>query len=222
MNAHFNRSTIRHHRGFLALAAAVALFSSGCLATRGYVGTQVTETETRIEERVEGVETQVEENQTEIAEQGERLEVQEKRLDEMSDTAREALGRAISAGKLAEGKLIHETVLTDEDVQFGVSSANLGDLARAALADLAAKLKAEDANVYLEIQGHTDSTGEAEYNHRLGERRAEAARATLNGEHGIPLHRISVISYGETRPIADNSTALGRSQNRRVTIVVLK
>ena len=222
MNAKFE-STSLPKSGLKTLAVvASALLAGGCLATRGYVESQVTETETRIEERVEGVETQVEENQTAIAEQGERLEVQEKRLDEMSDTAREALGRAIAAGKLAEGKLIYETVLTDEDVQFGVDSVDLGDLARAALADLADKLKAENANIYLEIQGHTDSTGDAEYNRRLGERRAEAARATLNGEHGIPLHRISVISYGETRPIADNSTAVGRSQNRRVTIVVLK
>jgi peptidoglycan-associated lipoprotein len=215
MSANFERSA-------LASVVMASLLCGGCLATRGYVGTQVTETETRVEERVEGVETQVEENQTEIAVQGERLEVQEKRLDEMSDTAREALGRAIAAGVLAEGKLIHETVLTDEDVQFGVSSADLGDMARAAIADLANKLKAEDANIYIEIQGHTDSTGNPEYNLRLGERRAEAVRATLNGEHSIPLHRISVISYGETRPIADNSTAAGRSQNRRVAIVVLQ
>lgn len=206
----------------LMLVSSSALLMTGCLATRGYVGTQITETETRVVEQIEGVEAQVEENQTQIGEQVERLDVQEKRLDEMSDTAREALGRAIAAGKLAEGKLIHETVLTDEEVHFGVDAAQLSEWARAAIADLANQLKAEDANIYIEIQGHTDSTGNESYNLRLGERRAEAVRALFSGEHQIPLHRISVISYGESRPIADNSTLIGRSQNRRVTIVVLK
>ena len=201
---------------------AVALLTGGCLATRGYVGTQVGESETRTEERVEGVETQVEENQTHIEDQGEKLEQHEKRLDEMSDTSREALARAIAAGKLAEGKLLYEAVLTDDEVQFGVSAAHLSEPAKAAVSDLAAALREENANIFLEIQGHTDSTGSGEYNLKLGERRAEAVRAHLNGDYQIPLHRMSVISYGEERPIADNSTAAGRAQNRRVTIVVLK
>ena len=71
----------------------------------------------------------------------------------------------------------------------------------------------------VEIQGHTDSTGSEAYNLRLGERRAEAVRAYLNAEHQIPLHRMSVISYGESDPVADNSTQEGRTANRRVEIV---
>ena len=175
------------------------MLTTGCLATRGYVDTQMTDSQVRTDERVDGLETQVEENQTRIEEQAVQIEDHAKRLDEMSDTAREALGRAISAGKLAEGKQVH-----------------------AILDQLASALVEEDGNVYLEIQGHTDSTGSDAYNRMLGERRAEAVRAYLNGEHAIPLHRISVISYGESRPIADNSTADGRAQNRRVTVVVLK
>lgn len=200
----------------------VAVLSTGCLATRGYVDTNVEESETRTEERVEGVETQVEENQTRIAEHDETLDVHEKRLDEMTDTSREALARAIAAGKLAEGKIVYETVLTDEQVQFGVSAAKISDTAGVALDELASALRTENTGVYLEIQGHTDSTGSEDYNLKLGERRAAAVRGYLNGEHEIPLHRMSVISYGEGRPIADNSTAIGRSQNRRVTIVVLR
>lgn len=204
------------------IAATIGLLGTGCLATRGYVEEQVTESEVKTEERVEEIESQVETNQTAIAEQGEQIERQERRIDEMSDTSREALARAISAGKLAEGKLLYETVLTDNKVQFGLDAASVSDGARAALDELAAGLKQENANVYLEIQGHTDSTGAESYNLDLGERRAEAVRTYLSMEHGIPLHRMSVISYGEERPIADNSTAEGRSQNRRVTVVVLK
>lgn len=207
--------------GAIALLV-VALASTGCLATRGYVETQVTESETKTEERVEGIEAQVEENQTAIAQQGEQIEQQERRLDELSDTSREALARAIAAGKLAEGKLLYETVLTDNKVQFGLDAADLSEGAEAALDALAENLKQENADIYLEIQGHTDSTGAESYNLALGERRAEAVRLYLNSAHGIPLHRMSVISYGEERPIADNSTAEGRSRNRRVTVVVLK
>lgn len=206
----------------LTLFAALGLATTGCLATRGYVDDQVTESEVKTEDRVGEIETQVESNQSAIAEQGERIEEQERRLDEMSDTSREALARAIAAGKLAEGKLLYESVLTDDKVQFGVDAAALSDGAKAALDELAAGLKQENADVYLEIQGHTDSTGSESYNLELGERRAAAVRSYLSVEHGIPLHRMSVISYGDERPIADNSTTEGRAQNRRVTVVVLK
>ena len=51
--------------------------------------------------------------------------------------------------------------------------------------------------------------------------RAEAVRRYLNQKHSIPLHRINVISYGESAAVADNATRQGRSQNRRVALVVL-
>jgi outer membrane protein OmpA-like peptidoglycan-associated protein len=213
--------TTRYHQGIPALGALIvaALVTGGCtLATKKYVD----QSEARTEERVNDLATQVEESQTLIEEQGETLEVHEKRLDEMSDTSREALARAITAGKLAEGKLLYETVLTDDQIQFGVSDSRLGSQASEALSELAAALTAENAGVFLEIQGHTDSTGSSEYNLQLGERRAMAVRSFLNGSYDIPLHRMAVISYGEERPIADNSTAAGRAQNRRVTIVVLR
>ena len=199
----------------LACLTAVSLVTSGCLATRGYVDTQVTESDTRTVERVEGIETQVEVNQ-------ERLEEHNKRLDEMSDTSREALGRAIEAGMLAEGKLVYETVLTDDEIQFGFDKASLGEASESALLELASLLTEENTGVYLEIQGHTDSPGSESYNLTLGERRADAVRNYLNVEHQFPLHRMSIISYGESMPMAENSTAAGRTQNRRVTIVVLK
>ena len=52
-------------------------------------------------------------------------------------------------------------------------------------------------------------------------RQAEAVRRYLNMQHGIPLHRMSVISYGESSPVTDNDTKEGRAQNRRVSLVVL-
>lgn len=198
----------------LALAALVA---SGC-ATKKYVEQETGAVHTRVDD----VERQVEENQTEIRRTNEKLGANERRIGEVSKTAQEALERAEAAGKLAEGKLLYETVLTDDKVRFGFDQAELSDEAQAALDEFARGLKSEyDRDVYVEIQGHTDATGPEQYNLELGLERAEAVRRYLNREHDIPLHRMSVISYGEVEPIADNDTREGRAQNRRVVLVVL-
>jgi outer membrane protein OmpA-like peptidoglycan-associated protein len=88
------------------------------------------------------------------------------------------------------------------------------------LDDFAARLKGENKNVYLEIQGHTDSTGADVYNYKLGEERAEAVRRYLNTK-GVALNRMSTISYGKNEPVDSNKTKDGRAKNRRVVVVVL-
>ena len=205
--------------------AAAALLSGGC-ATKKFVlselqsglDAQREETGALIEE----VTTQIEENQTAIADNSEAIEEQGVELEKASKTARDAYDRAIAAGKLAEGKLLYETVLSDSKVRFPLEKSTLSDEAKQALADFAIPLADENQNVYIEIQGHTDSTGAEDYNVSLGEARAEAVRRHLNREHGFPLHRMSVISYGEAEPAFDNGTKEGRSQNRRVVLVVLR
>lgn len=186
-----------------------ALAASGC-ATKKYVKQETGVVGARVDE----VEGQVEEAQT-------RLNQHDQQIGEASQTAREALQRAQEAGKLAQGKLLYETVLTDEKVKFGIDTAELSDEARAALDEFASQLKNENKGVYVEIQGHTDSTGSDKYNEELGLLRAESVRRYLNQEHQFPLHRINVISYGESAPVADNNNRQGRSQNRRVALVVL-
>jgi outer membrane protein OmpA-like peptidoglycan-associated protein len=200
-------------RGTL-LILAVALAASGC-ATKKYVKQEVEAAEARTGERVSGVETQVEEGQRQIRVQGEEIQG-------VSRTAQEALDRAIAAGKLAEGKLLYETVLTDEKVKFGFDKSALSDDAKAALDEFADGLKTENEGVFIEIQGHTDAVGSEDYNTRLGEQRAGAVRRYLSLQHSLPLHRISIISYGEAAPISDNGSREGRAQNRRVALVVLK
>ena len=74
--------------------------------------------------------------------------------------------------------------------------------------------------MYLEIQGHTDSTGPDEYNYKLGEARAEAVRRYLS-KSGVALNRMSTISYGKDEPVDSNKTKEGRSKNRRVVVIVL-
>jgi|GEM_PF-420755 len=137
-------------------------------------------------------------------------------------TAQEALTRANAAGKLAEGKLMYASVLNQDLSGFKLNQAVLGEAAKAALKAFAEKLKSENANVYLEIQGHTDTSGHTETNRLLSLRRAEAVRDFLYTEGGIALHRMAVFAYGGSHPMADNKQRQGREQNRRVLIVVLK
>ncbi|HEY7216496.1 MAG TPA: OmpA family protein, partial [Thermoanaerobaculia bacterium] len=184
--------------------------TTGC-ATKKYVKQETGAVNTRVDD----VQGQVEQAQT-------RLNTHEQRIGEISATAQQALDRAQAAGKLAEGKFLYETVLTDEKVKFGFDTSDLSPEAQAALDQFAEQLKSENKNVYIEIQGHTDNVGSEKYNEELGLLRAEAVRRYLNQKHGFPLHRINVISYGETAAIADNSNRDGRAQNRRVALVVLQ
>jgi peptidoglycan-associated lipoprotein len=178
-----------------------ALGMSGC-ATKEYVRDQVA-----------GVDQKVATDQS-------RLDAHDARLSGLDRTAREALERAQAAGKLAEGKFLYSMVLSDDSVKFPVDSAELSPEAQARLMDFVQKLKTDNKNVYLEIQGHTDSTGPKSLNMRLGEERAEAVRRFMN-QQGVPLNRISAISYGDEAPVAPNNTKAGRAQNRRVVVIVM-
>lgn len=183
----------------LLLLAAAGTAISGC-ATHKYVDDSVADLEMR---------------------QGARIEAAEVRLDEVEGTSKEALERAIAAGKLAEGTFLYDVVLQDDAVKFASNKSMLSPDAQDRLTKLANDLKSANENVYLEIQGHTDSTGSDAYNKQLGAERADAVRTFLNMQ-GVPLNRMATISYGETAPVAPNSTAAGRATNRRVKIVVLK
>jgi outer membrane protein OmpA-like peptidoglycan-associated protein len=75
----------------------------------------------------------------------------------------------------------------------------------------------EYKQTYVDVVGHTDSTGPADYNQRLSEARASSVARYLESQHVLP-ERILVRGMGETAPIASNATAQGRAQNRRVEI----
>jgi outer membrane protein OmpA-like peptidoglycan-associated protein len=109
-------------------------------------------------------------------------------------------------------------VLTLDDVLFDVDAADLKPGADSMLDRLAGFLEEYEEREVL-IEGHTDSTGPENYNETLSERRANAVREALT-ERGIAATRIRTRGLGEAEPIASNSTAAGRQQNRRVDVVI--
>jgi outer membrane protein OmpA-like peptidoglycan-associated protein len=111
------------------------------------------------------------------------------------------------------------------EVPFGDSGASLSASARAVLDALAARLhlarEGAREDWFVELQGHTDSTGSEEANLRLAELRAEEVRAYLHREKGLPPDSMEVVPYGSAVPVGDNSTADGRAENRRVAVVLI-
>lgn len=148
-----------------------------------------------------------------------------------NSAAAEAANRATEVGRTAEAravsiegemrKLIFETVLSEDRGQFQLGKAELPADATVAIDTMVNQLKTDKKAVWVEIEGHTDNTGDKVYNERLGQARAEAVKRYLYEKHQVPLHKINVISYGEEKPVAPNNTRDGRAQNRRVVIKVL-
>lgn len=198
------------------IIVALALIQVDC-ATKKSVKKEVD----RIDKEIGEVETSVEASETRLKEHDSKLGQHDTKITQLSRESQEALDRATGAEKLAKGKLLYEVTLTDDAVRFGFDRSDLTDPAREVLENLITQLKAENRNIYVEIQGYTDAFGTEDYNMKLGEARAEAVRRYL-AENGVPLHRISTISYGEGRPVADNRNKAGRSKNRRVVVLVLE
>jgi outer membrane protein OmpA-like peptidoglycan-associated protein len=79
------------------------------------------------------------------------------------------------------------------------------------------KLMQQEGSLRLRIEGHTDNQGNATANQALSEKRAQAVVAWLTG-HGVSAARLTAKGFGQTKPVADNSTEDGRAKNRRVEL----
>jgi outer membrane protein OmpA-like peptidoglycan-associated protein len=110
-------------------------------------------------------------------------------------------------------------VLTVGDVLFDAGKAELGPGAQRSIDKLADFLKAYPKRTVL-IEGHTDNTGDEDFNVKLSQQRADAVRDKLVAK-GIAPQRIRTKGYGPKFPVVDNNTPAGRQQNRRVEVVVL-
>lgn len=101
-------------------------------------------------------------------------------------------------------------------INFAYNSANVQPQFRATL-DKVASVLADYPSTYVDVYGHTDSTGSDAYNQDLSERRAISVADYLSS-HGVQPARIATRGFGETQPIASNETEAGRAENRRVEI----
>jgi len=133
------------------------------------------------------------------------------------DKQAEEMRRDIAGAKIERvGEGIKITF--DSGLMFDVNKATLREESRANLAELATILnKYDDTNILLE--GHTDATGSDEYNLELSRKRADSVSNYL-ATRGVFSNRFTIMGYGESQPIADNETEMGRQQNRRVEVAI--
>ena len=170
-----------------AMAAVLSVFAFGMIgcATKEYVNQQISQS---LDSKVNKITQDIEANRNEIMELKNSVAA-------VSSNVQDALDRAEKAGKLAEGKFLYEATISDASVNFAFDKSELSEEALTTLDVIAEELKKENKNVYVEIQGHTDSIGSEEYNLELGEDRAESVLSYFHVEHNFPLHRMSTFSY---------------------------
>jgi len=229
-------------RNFMAVLAtmSVGLLVAGgttACATKKYVRTSVGEVNDKVDSlgrSVEQTQERTRQNEAKIAEvdtkaQGAATAAQQanaaastaQNSANAANTAVRTVDTKLDAFDKAQRRLVLEVVLSENSGGFKFGKMELPDEAKQQIDQLVTRLQQDPKNVYIEIEGHTDNVGAAEYNEKLGLERAEAVKRYLYEKHMVPLHKMNVISYGETKPIADNKTRDGRAQNRRVVIRVL-
>jgi len=151
----------------------------------------------------------------------EKVTSQNSAIAQAQDTANDAVKIARDS-RLVSGKVVDSLLLTETMVSYSYEQPELTTQGCAALDTLIAYVKPKLPHVFVEIIGYTDSLSLDSQNRRIALERAESVRRYLHETGGIPLDRMSTISYGDLKPVASNTSYEGRGQNRRVLVQVLK
>jgi outer membrane protein OmpA-like peptidoglycan-associated protein len=133
--------------------------------------------------------------------------------------ALDVVHRADSLDSVVKG-LDNYKAVGNVSVTFGFDKSILTKDDKDQLDSFAAQLGSQKSYI-LEVTGGTDSTGPAQYNYELSQRRADAVVQYLASKYGIAAHRFYLIGIGKDKEVAPNTTAEGRKQNRRVEIQLL-
>lgn len=230
---------MRSNRFFLlvALSLVALLMVSGC-ATKKFVRQEITTSETKTNQKIDQEAAKLSGQINELSALNKQLS---SRIEQVSDRAsaadakaEEAKGIGLDAKKDAQtanagvtdlrtkfDNRNNYTLVDTKNVLFGFNRAELTAESKATL-DEVARMVAGNKNAVLTLEGYTDNIGDDAYNIALSEKRVKSVVRYLVGEKNYDLNRLFIIGMGETNPVADNKTADGRKQNRRVTVKVLE
>jgi outer membrane protein OmpA-like peptidoglycan-associated protein len=220
--------------GALSLAAGLAVAGATGCATKNYVRNETAPLIDHTNQLDEKTAT----NNRNLRDVDDRAQAGIKQAQGAADSANQnAQGatKAASDAQMAADNVVHradslESVVKGLDnyhpvanvaVTFGFDKSVLTAADRGQLDGFAAQL-ASAKSFILEVTGGTDSTGPAQYNYELSQRRADAVVQYLASKYGIPAHRFYLIGIGKDKEVAPNTTAEGRKQNRRVEVRLLE
>lgn len=116
-------------------------------------------------------------------------------------------------------QILTEAISKELNVSFDAGKAVVKDEYKAQIGEVATLLK-QYPGTKAEIQGHTDASGKKASNDKLSQQRADAVKAVLVNDFGVDASRVTAKGYGSSKPVADNKTAEGKAQNRRVMAII--
>jgi outer membrane protein OmpA-like peptidoglycan-associated protein len=219
--------------GVLGLATGLAVIGASGCATKNYVRTQTAP----LVQHTDQLDAKTATNNRDIRDVDDRAQAGIKQAQGAADSANQnaqtasksaadaqteadnVVHRADSLDAVVKG-LDNYRSMANVSVTFGFDKAVLTKDDRDQLDTFAAQLGTAKSYI-LEVTGGTDSTGPAQYNYELSERRADAVVQYLAAKYGVAPHRFYLIGIGKDQEIAPNTTADGRRQNRRVQVQLL-
>lgn len=182
----------------------LSLMVIGCGVNKEYVSQQIADAESRSDAKIKSVSDKTDANAAEVA----RLQGLAEQIDAKADLA-------INKAKGWEDYV----VIWTGEVNFDYDQFQIDDVAMGILSEAGDKMEANAGSI-IEIVGHTDATGSASYNYRLGVKRADATKRFLSQRFGISLWRMFVISQGQDKPRALPDENQAHARNRRVMLTV--
>jgi OmpA-OmpF porin, OOP family len=219
---------------FLAVALSpLLLLATGCVATRKFVRNTTAPLDTHINKvdkqtaaNAQGIRDVDRKAETGIAQaqnSADQANQAASQADQHAQAANQTAEKGLSAANQAQNmanNIDNYQATQHTTVLFGFDKSALSSADKQSL-DQVAQTVGSLKHYVIEIQGYTDKTGPKEYNLALSQKRADAVIRYLTLNHNIPLVRIYSLGYGESAPVAPNSTRKGRKENRRVDIIVM-
>src|ERR1700761_2760005 len=215
-----------------ALGALSLLLASGC-STKNYVRSQTTPVIQKTNELDDATATNnrnihdvdqraqqgIQQAQNSANQANQAAQSAGTAASQANQSAQEAVNRADSLASVV-GNLDNYKQIAAAEVNFGFDKADLTKTDKQKLDEFAAQLNTQKSYI-LAITGGTDSTGPADYNYDLSQRRAQAVVQYLASKYNVPPHRFYLIGIGKDQAVAPNNSAEGRAKNRRVEIQML-
>jgi outer membrane protein OmpA-like peptidoglycan-associated protein len=217
---------------YFAAAGALGslLLAQGCIATRDWVREQMDPVTNRVsqsEGRLTQGESRLTQTENQIGTLGNRMSGVEGKLGQFEGRLGQVDAKTDKALSALANLRMERRVVIDmkEGANFAFNSSNLPAQAQKEIDGFLSDLKGDAAsteNTVILVAGHTDNVGSENYNYELGKRRADAVGRYLITQKKMDPLRVITVSYGESAPLAENTSGQNRAKNRRVEILVYR